>query len=194
MIDGDEDVSARSAVAAEFKASSRVLWLVAAGIVRDASLAEDVVQEAAIVALGKSDQFRPGTNLTAWIIQIVRNVARNRVRKERRRRTATTDPALIDETTPARTSERERDLDGARSSDRLHFDEQVTRALDAVADVPRACLLLRTVEGMEYSKISQLLGIPAGTAMSHVHRTRRLLRERLADSEERLRAREETKS
>ncbi len=78
MNGGDEDVSARSAVAAEFKASSRMLWLVAAGTVRDASLAEDVVQEAAVVALSKSDQFRPVTNQAAWIIQIVRNVAHER--------------------------------------------------------------------------------------------------------------------
>jgi len=44
----------------------------------DRELAEDVVQEAAVVALGKSDQFRPVRNQAAWIIQIVRKVARER--------------------------------------------------------------------------------------------------------------------
>jgi DNA-directed RNA polymerase specialized sigma24 family protein len=44
-------------------------------------------------------------------------------------------------------------------------------------------LLLRTIEQMEYSEISKVLQIPEGTAMSHVHRARQHLRERLADLE-----------
>jgi RNA polymerase sigma-70 factor (ECF subfamily) len=55
------------------------------------------------------------------------------------------------------------------------------RALRGVSEVARACLLLRTLEGMPYARISELLQIPEGTAMSHVHRTRQFLRERLAD-------------
>jgi RNA polymerase sigma-70 factor (ECF subfamily) len=53
-------------------------------------------------------------------------------------------------------------------------------ALVEVGEVPRACILLRTVEGLAYPEIAKLLGIPEGTAMSHVHRTRQLLRTRLA--------------
>src|SRR5262249_7753011 len=48
--------------AAQFNASFRVLWLIAAGITGDAALAEDVVQEAALVAMSKMDQFQPGTS------------------------------------------------------------------------------------------------------------------------------------
>ena len=55
------------------------------------------------------------------------------------------------------------------------------RALNSVSDIARACLLLRTIEQMEYAEISRLLAIPEGTAMSHVHRARQHLRERLAD-------------
>src|SRR5690606_15111342 len=60
------------------------------------------------------------------------------------------------------------------------FDDRVMRALKAVGEIPRACLLLRVIEGLEYAEIARLLEIPEGTAMSHVHRTRQLLRERLA--------------
>ena len=44
---------------AQFNACYRVLWLVAVGIVGDATAAEDVVQEAALLALGKIEQFKP---------------------------------------------------------------------------------------------------------------------------------------
>ena len=38
---------------------------------------------------------------------------------------------------------------------------------------------MRTLDGLSYAEIAALLDVPEGTAMSHVHRTRRLLRERL---------------
>ncbi len=160
--------------AAQFQASFRVLWLIAIGIVGESALAEDVVQEAAIIALGKLDQYRAGTNFTAWTGQIVRNVALNRARRERRHRPLTIELVRLDEGAGVGGG-------AALPKERIEFDERVVRALGSVGDVARACLLLRTLEGMEYSQISQVLGIPEGTAMSHVHRTRAYLRERLAD-------------
>jgi DNA-directed RNA polymerase specialized sigma24 family protein len=71
--------------AALFRESSRVLWLIAVGIVGDAALADDVVQEAAVVAYRKFDQFRSGTNFAAWMAQTVRYVALNEARREHRR-------------------------------------------------------------------------------------------------------------
>ena len=161
--------------AAQFRDSFRVLWLIAVGIVGESGLAEDVVQEAAIIALGKLDQFRPGTSFTAWVGQIVRNVALNRARRERRHRAASFD--ALDEFAPATGIAKS----ASQESKADAFDQRLVRALAFVGPVPRACLLLRTLEGMEYSQIARLLGIPEGTAMSHVHRTRADLRERLAD-------------
>jgi RNA polymerase sigma-70 factor (ECF subfamily) len=170
----------------EFQAAARTLWLIAVGVVRDAATAEDVVQEAAVIALEKLDQFRPETNFTAWCGQIVRNVALNRARKERKRRVVPLDPALM-EGTPAVTPDGRGGVGprvgprGQLSQDQSCFDDRVMQALNGLSEMARACLLLRTVEEMEYSRISALLGIPEGTAMSHVHRARVYLRERLMD-------------
>lgn len=171
--------------ARQFHASFRSLWLVAIGVVRDAGWAEDVVQEAAIIGLGKRDEFRPGTNFRAWMAQIVRNVALNHARREKRRRSQSLDAPDSDAAERVLAG----DLGsgnyhlsprGHLSSDQEHFDDRVVAALRGVSDTARACLLLRTVEGLEYSEIAAMLEIPPGTAMSHVHRTRIYLRERLA--------------
>ena len=169
-------------LAVEFQASARMLWLVAVGIVQDAALAEDVVQEAAIVALGKLDHFQPETNLTAWIAQIVRHLAMNRLRKERRRRAVLAEVSKGSrQRGPAPVAGDVDLLNPEHSLDRRQMDDQILRALNEVSETARACLLLRTLEGLAYSRIAALLEIPEGTAMSHVHRTRRFLRERLAD-------------
>ncbi len=173
--------------AAHFQKSHRVLWLVAAGILGDPNLAEDVVQDAAMIALDKLENFTPGTSFTAWMAQIVRNVSMNTARKETRRRSAPlgpdSDAAFPDPNSNGKHIEKMTELgaDGRLPANQTWFDDRVMRALAEVSDMARACLLLRTIDSMEYSEISAVLSIPEGTAMSHVHRTRRLLRERLGD-------------
>lgn len=164
--------------------SYRLFWLSAAGIIGNATKAEDVVQEAAVIALGKLDTFAAGTNFEAWMGSIVRYVAMNHYRKERGRRTETIDPVTIDRHSAATASPgRERDLADLASGDLsaagLDLDDQTLLALQQVDTVARACLLLRTLEDLPYAQISALLGVPEGTAMSHVHRTRKYLRDRL---------------
>ncbi|MEW6251273.1 MAG: RNA polymerase sigma factor, partial [Planctomycetota bacterium] len=164
-----------------FAESHRTLWLVAYGVVQDATLADDVVQEAAVIGLSKLSAYRPGTNFSAWMGRIVRYVALNQARAARRRRTAPLESAAD---APGAS---EPALVGARLGDQAEltadqelFDDAVMAALREVPETARLCLLLKTVEGFEYAEISRLLRIPEGTAMSHVHRARRLLREKLS--------------
>ena len=173
---------ARKAFAQHFSQSFPILWTIAAGIVGNRATAEDVVQEAALIGLGKFDQFREGSSFTAWMGQMVRNVALNAARKEQRQR-AGAKLAEAERPTPGPadgvTAALAMIAEGRLPADQRMFDDRMMRALGEVGEAARACLLLRTLEGMEYAEISKLLGIPAGTAMSHVHRTREFLRQRL---------------
>jgi RNA polymerase sigma-70 factor, ECF subfamily len=187
------DPEALATFAIQFRAAFRTLWTIAAGIVNDQATAEDVVQEAALTALSKLHEFEPNTNFTAWMAKIVRFIALNQSRRGRRQ-PASLDPTAMDETLPGRASGATSphaldaagglgfvDRLGRLNPERSPFDDRLMRALGSVGEVARACLLLRTIEGLNYDEISQVLQIPPGTAMSHVHRTRMILRERLAD-------------
>ena len=178
------DVYTNEDFAAQFEDSFRKLWLIAVGIARNAALADDIVQEAAIVALSKLDQYRPGTNFTAWMGQTVRYVALNQTRKLRRRRAQQLDESVGEgaSTDMARAPERDTlrlSAKGELPAGQADFDDQMVAALSGVSQTGRACLLLRTVEGLEYREIARILEIPEGTAMSHVHRARRFLRDKL---------------
>jgi len=63
------------------------------------------------------------------------------------------------------------------------FDDKVLTALMQLSSVARAALLLRTVLELSYTEIAETLDIPAGTAMSHVHRSRKLLRSTVLDEQ-----------
>ena len=148
--------------AAGFRESSRVLWCVAAGVLGDRSQAEDVLQEAALTALNKLDTFQPGTSFVAWMSQTVRFVALNHRRKRERRRRAL-----------QRQGRDPTGAGGAGSPSEAGFDDAVQGALDTLPETARTCLLLKTVMECEYTEIAEVLGIPAGTAMSHVSRARK---------------------
>lgn len=154
--------------------SHRTVWTIAAAILHDPAQADDVVQDAASVALGKLENFDPGSSFVAWFGQIVRYVALNESRR-RRRHPAGGDDAL--HTTPAKEPT-------APTTSHASFDRRVDEALGTLSDVARACLVLRSVHGMTFAQIAEALGIPEGTAMSHVHRARAALRHRLAPLDE----------
>src|SRR3954467_15209881 len=70
--------------AVQFQSSWKPLWCIATAVVADRTLADDVLQEAAMVALGKLEQFDPRSNFTAWMGQIVRFVGLNHARRRTR--------------------------------------------------------------------------------------------------------------
>lgn len=161
-------VLSRAEFAAGFDRCWRTLWCVAAGVLGDRTQAEDVVQEAALIAMHKLEEFDPGTNLTAWMARIVRNVALNHARRRKLERTWAAAARQTAAATPTRP-------DPAGAID----DEQVLTALGALSETARTCLLMRTVLDLSYKEIAAALEIPAGTAMSHVHRARAALRDAL---------------
>jgi len=172
--------------AVRLQASARVLWTVAAGVLGNRSQVEDVLQEAALIGLQKLDQFRPDSNFTAWMARIVRFVALNQTRTRSRRRTFDSDPVLLDREPelardvagPGRPAV---DLRGELGPDDGAFDDELSGALAELKPMARSCLLLKTLLGLEYQEIADALDIPLGTAVSHVHRARRFLRQRLSE-------------
>ncbi|HEY4307985.1 MAG TPA: RNA polymerase sigma factor, partial [Pirellulales bacterium] len=170
--------------AAHLTGSYQRLWLIAAAITGDRTEADDIVQEAALVALRKLDEFVAGTNFAAWMSQIVRLTALNHARKTNRQSTLPTDPVALDRvgtrlTTNTTTTNATVGTDGRLAQLQMDFDDEVIAALQGVSDMGRACLLLRIIQQLSYAEIAVTLQIPPGTAMSHVHRAREQVRERL---------------
>lgn len=165
-----------------FERTSRKLWCVAAAVTRDRDRASDVVQEAAVVALGKLDEFNPGTSFDAWMAQITRFVALNESRRAQRRPARNADSSVLDSTANTghgRPSSKTHGSLTTLMADEHAFDDAVARSLNSLEENARACLLMKTVLGLSYTEISRTLGIPEGTAMSHVHRARKAMRESL---------------
>lgn len=177
----EADDAARTQFEACFHASAPTLWCIAVSIVGDRTLADDVLQDAAVIAMSKFSEFDPSTSFTAWGGRIVRYVALNAARKRTRQRAVSVsiDPVDLDRH-PRSFDDRHTatgiDQRGELTIDQSAFDDNVRDALMELRPTARACLLMRTVLELPYNEIALALGIPEGTAMSHVHRSRAAMR------------------
>lgn len=154
-------------------------------MIGDTTYAEDIVQEAAVIAFEKSGEFATGSHFGAWLAEIVRRCALNYRRKMGNRKTRPADPRGL-ASVESHLATRNMVLpfspeSGTLSESQTAFDDNVVRALWQLSDDSRCCLLLRTVLDLSYAEISELMGIPEGTAMSHVHRSKLKMRTQLSN-------------
>lgn len=144
--------------------------------------AEDLVQETYLRAFRSIKQFKPGTNLRAWLFKIQTNSFINEYRKRVRRPRNTSLDDVEEYYLYSHLVE-----SGVQPSSSVTEDEilaqiddaEVFRALDDLQDNYRQVVLLADVEGFAYREIAEILDIPVGTVMSRLHRARKRLKEQL---------------
>jgi RNA polymerase sigma-70 factor (ECF subfamily) len=134
--------------------------------------AEDIVQDTFARAWRQLDRYDTTRPFAPWFFTILRNVARNASRWDRRWNVISlTDEAIADE--PRDMSEDPDELDRIDVTDRIHA------ALDALSPMQRACFRLTGIEGFASAEAGAMLGVSDATVRVHAHRAKKALRARL---------------
>ena len=134
----------------------------ALAILGDVSEAEDAVQDAFLRYLEKKPAFRDGEHQRAWLLKVLANGCKSRLRSRKRHGTV----ELLD-VYPAP-------------------DQGSREVLEAVLALPpreRAAVHLFYYEGYSTEEIAAILGQRPGTVRSHLTRARQALRQRLKGEE-----------
>jgi RNA polymerase sigma-70 factor, ECF subfamily len=147
-----------------------VLYRVSMSLTRNAADAEDLVQDTLVRAYRAIARF-DGRHPRAWLLTILRNTHINRNRRRR--------PELLRSGDVAETRVTSFVADAADTVVDVGFDAEVERALRGLDQPFRQVVELIDIEGLSYAEAAKVLGVPAGTVMSRLHRARGRIRNRL---------------
>jgi RNA polymerase sigma-70 factor (ECF subfamily) len=121
--------------------------------------ADDLVQDALVRALAALGQFRPGSNMRAWMFVILRNTFYEQSRRRRVERAAIAKaPGAEAAEPPAQEARREL--------------ADLQRHLFALPSLQREALVLVGAQGMSYEQAAEICAVPVGTIKARVSRAR----------------------
>jgi len=143
----------------------------ARALLRDASRADDLIQDTLVRALAKQHLWQEGSNLRAWLFTLMHNLHVNVVRQ------AVREGTMIDVDDVSATLVAISDPTASR---------QLSELEEAIARLPieqREVVLLVGLEGLRYDEAAEILRVPVGTVRSRLSRARETLR-RLFEREE----------
>jgi RNA polymerase sigma-70 factor (ECF subfamily) len=155
---GDHDAFSELA-----RASGNRLLVVARLILRDEAAAEDASQEALVSAWRHIRGLRDPDRFDAWLHRLLVNECHRAVRKERSRTRLEVHVEPLDAPEP----------DG---SGQLAIRDQLERGFRKLDAAHRAVIVLSYYEGRRPDEVAEILGWPAGTVRSRLHRAMQQMR------------------
>lgn len=144
------------------------LLSVAMGIMRDRSLAEDVLSESFIKIVRFADKFKPGTNSYAWLCSIVRNTALNMLKSRNLHQGADIDSFFSL-------------TDGKDFTVNTETALTVNNALKQLKPLQRTVIWLKYFNDMTVREISQELNIAKSTVQDNIKNAEKTLKALLKD-------------
>jgi RNA polymerase sigma-70 factor (ECF subfamily) len=148
-------------------------------IVRDRGLAEDLAQEGFLRVYQRLHTYDPDRKFSSWFFQVLRNITIDYLRVNRVP-TASLDE-LQEEGNRGASVDRE-SVSPEQAAEQGELAIAMAAALSRIRPEYRECVVLPYREGLTHPEIAEILGLPAGTVKTHLHRARKELADILAES------------
>jgi RNA polymerase sigma-70 factor, ECF subfamily len=156
----------------------RSVYTMALSLLRNEAEAEDAAQEAFIKAYRNLGRFRSEARFSTWLIAIVLNEARGRLRRKQPGLTDSIDDTSEGTVTPTQLTDW-REIP-SETLERQEVRSLIRRALDALPLPYREVFVLRELEERNVQETAETLGITTASVKMRLHRARLMLQKQLA--------------
>jgi RNA polymerase sigma-70 factor, ECF subfamily len=158
------------------------LWNFLRRFVRDAAVAEDLMQEVLLRVVRSANEWEPAAKFSTWLYAIARNLCIDHARRMVHRATTSLDGA-VDGAREVRRIDRVvgRDLDGETRAAGRETAARIEAAIATLPDEQREVFLMREVMDMPFAEIAEATGASLPTVKSRMRYALERLREALSD-------------
>jgi RNA polymerase sigma-70 factor, ECF subfamily len=152
------------------------VYMVILGLLRNREDAMEIAQETFFRAYRKINSFHGGSSFYTWLYRIAVNISIDARRRQKR------NPLDFRE-----------QMDGLLEAQNVvgrdpfsdiqdkQLREKLVAAIDDLTPEHKAVIVLRTIEGLSYKDIGEILGCSEGTVMSRLHYARKKLQQKLRE-------------
>ncbi|MCZ7601766.1 MAG: sigma-70 family RNA polymerase sigma factor [Melioribacteraceae bacterium] len=144
---------------------------------RDAST--DIVQDTMIKFYLNKDSYKSFAKFSTWIYTIAGNLAKNELKRRKRRKIYSLDNSIDDDESKKLQIEDKSYFEPDRLADSNIKSKIIQSALLKVKPVYREVVILRDVEEFSYEEIADITGLSIGTVKSRINRGRTQLQKLL---------------
>jgi RNA polymerase sigma-70 factor (ECF subfamily) len=131
-------------------------------MIGDRDIAKDALQDAFVKAFQNASMYREGTNVSAWLFRLTRNVCIDMLRARREHESIDNFQPVDHEPTPD-----------------VKLQEVLTEEIERLPEIYREAVVLRDVQGHSYQEIAEITGTAISTVKFRIFKARDILRQRL---------------
>ncbi len=147
---------------------------------KDASTAEDLLQDAIIQAYHSIDKFRGECSFYTWLYRIAVNKTLNFLRRNQGKIVWES----LDEPRQTGDGQMKREVvdwseNPEKAAEQLEMGQIMAEAIASLGDGNRTVFTLREIEGMEFEQIAEVLGCTQDAVRTRLHRAKKELKEKL---------------
>lgn len=149
------------------------LYIAVYSITKNESAAEEICQDAFVLAFEKLSTLKVHAGFYAWLKRIAVNLAFNSYARDKKTVNDDEDCNFF-ENIPSKSNPEDYIIN-------KEFQNNLFLGIDLLPEKLRLVIVMKDIQELSYDEIAEILGIPVGTVKSRLFSARQMIREYMAD-------------